>query len=143
LELIVTALRMKCEVITADDVHNPLAPFDSVDYYVSMGEGTTHKQLKLGNLGDWHTGDEKELNKILWDGEAHVGTYYRIKFMDDDLLLDDYLGEIDIHLNADHQLVCQPGEDTEILPAADNVWELHLRGSGAHYTLEIRILAVE
>jgi hypothetical protein len=140
LELIVTALRMKCEIITADDVHNPLAPFDSVDYYVSIGEGATHKQLKLGNLGDWHTGDEKPLNKILWHGDAQVGAYYRIKFMDDDVLLDDFLGELDIHLNPDHQLVCHPGEDTEIIPAADNHWELRLNGSGARYIMELRIL---
>jgi hypothetical protein len=61
--------------------------------------------------------------------------------MDDDLLLDDYLGELDIHLNPDYELVCQAGEETEILgPTEGNRWELHLRGSGAHYILQLRIL---
>jgi len=132
-KLFITVTRLSCEAITADDANNPLAAFDSIDYYVYDGRDAGSHQLKQGNLGEWRKGQDRTLSHDLWHGELQQGQNLRIKFMDDDLLLDDFLGELEVNVREGGTIDWIAHQHTQVIGETEGSTEIHLTGSGARY----------
>jgi hypothetical protein len=139
MELLLTAVKMRCDRITADDANNPLTKFDAVDYYVMAREGAAFRNLNIGTLGEWRSGDERTLHEIIWEGSVTPGEHLRLRLKDNDLLLDDLLGEVEFVLHPDGSIAWSPMVEATVEGTAeDGSQEIRLTGSGAGYSLWIK-----